>query len=302
MESTNSQQKLSVVIASVNGFPIIGECLDSLIRQVGVEEIELIVANRCSDNVGPRIQQKYPAVRLINAPSDTSIPHLRAMAFRALQGDIVAVLEDHCIVGPDWASSMLEAHRGQYPVIGGIVDNAACDRLVDWAHFFCEYSQLMHPLTEGEAEYLPGNNVGYKRWVIDRFWPYIETGIWDSTLHEKIRNAGIPLYRVPSLTVHHKMSASLWWFVTQKFYFARSFASMRFAELRWFTRAVYGAAAALLPLILSQRIFRRVWSSNTHRREFLLSFPILMLLLVSWGLGEAAGYIFGPGSSHAKVA
>jgi hypothetical protein len=98
------------------------------------------------------------------------------------------------------------------------------------------------------------------------------------------------------------MSASLRWFVTQKFYFARSFASMRFVAPRWHTRAVYGAGAALLPLILSQRIVRRVWSTNTHRREFLLSLPMLMLLLVSWGLGEAAGYIFGPGSSHAKVA
>jgi hypothetical protein len=262
----------------------------------------VVVANRCADSVRLKIQERYPEVKIIDAPKETSIPHLRAMAFQESEGDIVAVLEDHCIVDPDWASTMLAAHRFRYPVIGGSVENAACERLVDWAHFFCEYSELMNPVAEGEAEGIPGNNVGYKRWVLDRFWSQIEMGIWDSTLHQQIRNAGIPLYRLPSLKVHHKMSASLWWFLTQKFHFARSFSSMRFADAFWLKRAAYGAAAPFFPFILSQRIFRRVWSSNAHRRALLLSFPIVLLLVVSWSVGEAIGYMFGPGSSHAKVA
>lgn len=302
MESSANHQKLSVVIASVNGFPIIGECLESLRQQSGTEEIEVVVANRCADGVGTSIQEKYPRVKLIEAPVETSIPQLRAMAFRACQGDVVAVLEDHCIVDRDWARRMLEAHRGEYAVIGGSVDNAARERLVDWAAFFCEYSQAMKPLSEGEAENIPGNNVAYKRWVLERFRLEIETGIWDSTLHEWIRNAGIPLYRVPSLAVHHKMSASLAWFITQKFHFARSFSSMRFAGSSPIRRFAYGAGAALLPFVLAQRIVSRVWRSRVYRRELVLSFPILMLLLLSWGAGEAVGYIFGPGSSHAKVA
>jgi len=267
-----------------------------------VKELEIIVANRCPNGVEMVIQRRYPWVTVIEAPTGASIPQLRAMAFRECTGDVIAVLEDHCIVEPDWAGKMLEAHRSQYPVIGGSVENAARERLIDWAAFFCEYSQLMNPLPEGETRDIPGNNVGYKRWILDRFRPQIEDGIWDNTLHDHIRKSGIPLYRMPSLRVHHKMSANLWWFITQKFHFARSFSSTRFVNASWLKRARYGAGAALLPVILSQRIFRRVWSTNNHRREFLLSLPILMLLLVSWGAGEAAGYIFGPGSSHAKVA
>jgi glycosyltransferase involved in cell wall biosynthesis len=301
MESEKKPQSLSVVIPSVNGFPILGECLDSLSRQVGAGKLELIVANRCAD-VRLKIQERYPEVKILDAPKETSIPRLRAMAFQQSKGDVIAVLEDHCIVEPDWASTMLDAHCSRYPVIGGSVENAACGRLVDWAHFFCEYSELMSPIVEGEADGIPGNNVGYKRWVVDRFWTQIETGIWDSTLHEEIRNAGIPLYRLPSLKVHHKMSASLWWFLAQKFHFARSFSSMRFAETFWLKRAAYGAGAAFLPFILSQRIFSRVWNSKAHRRELVFSFPMLLLLVLSWGVGEAIGYIFGPGSSHAKVA
>jgi glycosyltransferase involved in cell wall biosynthesis len=294
--------RLSVVIASVNGFPVIGECLESLHQQAGAEGIEIVVANRCADGVATAIRETYPRVKLIEAPTETPIPQLRAMAFRACQGDVVAVLEDHCIVDRDWARRMLAAHRGEYPVIGGSVDNAACNRLVDWAAFFCEYSQAMKPLPEGKTDNIPGNNVAYKKWVLERFRPEIETGIWDSALHERIRNAGIPLYQIPSLAIHHKLSASLGWFIAQKFHFARSFSSMRLAGSAPTRRLIYGAGAVLLPLVLARRIVTRVWSSRVHRRELVLCFPILMLLLLSWGAGEAAGYLFGPGSSHAKVA
>ena len=303
VEIEKKRQLLSVVVPSVNGFPVLGDCLDSLNRQVGDGRLEeVIVANRCANGLGMALRDRFPWMKLIEDPLDTPIPQLRIMAFRECRGDVIAVLEDHCIVEPDWASKMLEAHRAEHAVIGGLVENAAGDRLIDWAAFFCEYSQFMSPLAEGEAENIPGNNVAYKRWLLERFWPDIETGIWDSTLHERIRNAGIPLYRVPSIKVHHKMSASLGWFIAQKFHFARSFASLRFANASCLRRAAYGVGTLLLPFVLAQRIALQVWSTKTHRRELVLCFPILMLLLVSWGAGEATGYLFGAGSSHAKVA
>jgi GT2 family glycosyltransferase len=300
MESEKKRQTLSVVIPSVNGFPILGECLDSLTQQVGAGRLEIIVANRRAD-VRINIEARYPEVRILDAHKEASIPRLRAMAFQEAKGDVIAVLEDHCIVEPHWASTMLDAHRSQYPVIGGSVENAACDRLVDWAHFFCEYSELMSPFAAGVTESVPGNNVGYKRWVLDQFRPLIEREVWDCTLHEQIKNAGIPLYRLPSLRVHHKMSASLWWFMVQKFHFARSFSSIRFVDPSWLTRAAYGVGAAVLPLVLSRRIFGRVRGVRAYKRKLLLSFPMVLLLFLSWAVGEAVGYIFGPGSSHAKV-
>ena len=197
---------------------------------------------------------------------------------------------------------MIEAHRGEYPVIGGSVENAACERLIDWAAFFCEYSQATKPLPAGEVNIIPGNNVSYKRWVLERFYKLIEAGVWDFMLHEHIKNENISLHSIPSITVYHKMSASLVWFITQKFHFARSFAGMRFNTLFWFRRALYGAGAVLLPVILARRIVTCIWKKSKHRRELLLSLPILILLLLSWGLGEAVGYIFGAGSSPVKVA
>lgn len=290
-----------MAIASVNGFPVIGECLDSLRKQYGVGEVEVVVANRCENGTSEVLKQKYSWIKLIEAPPQTPIPSLRAMAIQETTGDIVAVLEDHCIVETDWAKGMMAAHCSDYSVIAGPLKNAACDRLVDWAAFFCEYSQFMHPMPEGEVENIPGNNVAYKRWVLERHEALIRAGIWDSILHEHIRREHIPLLLISSVTVGHKMSASLWWFITQKFHFARSFAGMRFSGLSYLRRVIYGAGSFLLPFILVQRIFSQVWKRGTYRREFLLSFPFLAPLLLSWGIGETVGYIFGPGSSYAKV-
>ena len=294
---------MSVVIASVNGLPIIEECLESLGKQSIFEKLEVIVADRCGETVRTSIRRQYPQLILIEAPPQTTIPRLRALAFREASGDLVAVLEDHCLVDPDWAERMIEAHKKlEYPVIGGSVENAAREKLSDWAAFFCEYSQAMKPLPDGEVETVPGNNVSYKRWVLDRFQHLIEPGIWDSILHEQMRKELIPIYSIPSITVHHKLSANLIWFLVQKFHFARSFAGTRFNGASRARRVFYSAASVLLPIILLKRIVSRVWQNGNYRSQLVKSSPTLLLLLIGWGLGEMVGYLAGPGSSSAKVA
>ncbi len=299
---TDYRHNLSVVIASVNGLPMLEECLESIRTGSETKQLEVIVANRCGNGIGTVLRLKYPWVRLIEAPERTTIPQLRAMAFQESSGDLVAVLEDHCIVESDWAQRMIEAQEGEYPVIGGSVENAARERLVDWAAFFCEYSQAMKPMPGGETDRIPGNNVSYKRWILENFQHDIEAGIWDFVLHERIRNQHIPLYSVPSITVYHKMSRSLGWFITQKFHFARSYAGMRFVNSSWSRRILYGGGTVLLPIMLTYRTVSCIWKKRRYHRELLLSLPALMLLILTWGLGEAIGYIFGTGSSSAKVA
>ena len=79
---TSRDGKLSVIIASVSGFPVIGECLESLHQQSDKVELEVIVANRCANGVGTVLFQKYPWIKLIEAPLETTVPQLRALAFR----------------------------------------------------------------------------------------------------------------------------------------------------------------------------------------------------------------------------
>jgi hypothetical protein len=292
---------LSVIIASVNGLPVIDECLEKLVNQRTTYRMEFVVADRCGGLVAELMKQKYPGIKWFHFPMDTSIPCLRASAIKAAEGRLVGVLEDHCLVEADWAERMIEAQKGPYAVVGGAVENAAFHKLSDWAYFFCEYSQAMNPLPAGKVQEVVGNNVTYKRELLENLRDLIEKGTWDSALHAEMRRCGIAFYCVPSIIVRHKMSAKLFWFISQKFHFARSFAGMRFAPSSRFKRALYAGGTILLPGILAKRIVSCVWKKRRYRLELILSLLYLHLLLLAWALGEAVGYVFGPGSSPAKV-
>jgi hypothetical protein len=294
-------RRLSVLILSVNGLPGIGKCMESLDRQSGGVELEVIVANRSGEGVAAFIREKYPWARLIDGSSRCTLPQLQALAFRESSGDVVAMLEDHCTVERDWAERVIEAHQGDRDVIGGSIENAACEKLVDWAAFFCEYSRFMPPVLEKEVQSIPAANATYKRWVVEQFLPDLESGIWDFVIHERIRSSGMHLYASGAITVHHHLSGRLGWFLSQKFHFARSFAGRRFSSSSRLRRALYGAGTILLPFMLAQRIIFDVGKKRKHLSELTLSFPIILLLILSWGFGEGIGYIFGPGTSPAKV-
>ena len=95
---------ISVVIASVNGPPAIHECLDALTRQEGEIAYEVLVVDRCGEATRDEIQRRFtqPEIRLVAVEGFPSIPKLRAIGIAAAKGRLIAILEDHCNVPPQW--------------------------------------------------------------------------------------------------------------------------------------------------------------------------------------------------------
>src|SRR5262245_9187437 len=96
--------------------------------------------------LGSRLAIASPKSRWIRPAADRTMSDMRAMAFAQARADSVAVIEDHVIVPDGWAAHLLAAQARGEEVVGGSVENAATARLVDWAAFLCEYSQLLPPL------------------------------------------------------------------------------------------------------------------------------------------------------------
>jgi hypothetical protein len=46
---------------------------------------------------------------------------------------------------------------------------------------------------------------------------------------------------------------------------------------------------------------RRILQKKRHRKEFVRALPLVALFTISWALGEFVGYLWGPGTSLAKV-
>ena len=296
-----TEPSLTVVVPSVNGLGDLMDCLAALSAQRTDVDLEVLVADRCGHPVRAEVRRTYPWARILEAPPGTTIPDLRAMAFREARGKSVAVIEDHVIVPPGWARALLDAQAGTDVVVGGAIENAAVDSLVDWAAFLCEYSHCITPLPEGPADWLPGNNVVYPRALLWRYESVLGRGQWENRLHDAMRRDGVPLVCRPQIAVGHKKHYTVGEYLSQRYLYARSYAGARVADASLPTRLSYGAGALALPPLLMFRTVRRVVAKRRHRAELVRSLPLLAVFVVSWALGEMVGYIAGPGDSLAKV-
>lgn len=292
---------LSVVVPSVNGWGDLEGCLAALAAQAGVGPLEVLVADRVGDAVRVPLRAGFPAVTLLEAPPDCTIPALRARAIRVARAEAVAVIEDHVIVPPDWAHRMVAALADGADVVGGSVANAATDTLVDRAAFVCEYHGSLHP-APGPATGLTGNNTVYRRGVLWRHRAAWEAGRWEDHLHDVLRAAGVTLVCRPDIVALHRMHyPTARAYAGQRFLYSRAYAAMRLAEAGPARRLVMGLASCALPPVLLWRMLRRVWPSPVHRRVLLGSLPLQALFTVAWAAGEVVGALAGPGDALQRV-
>jgi hypothetical protein len=290
---------LSVVIASVNGWKVLGPTLDALDGQPERPFMEVIVVEAVGGDVRDRLRLRDPLVEVIEAERQP-IPKLRHQGVRKARGKIVAILEDHGTVSEDWAASILEAHKGPWAAVGGAVENGKRG-LVNWAVYFCEYTPYMKPVPEGEAVDLPGNNIAYKRPHLMRHAHVLADGKWESWINDQLRADGVTLASTNSVVVHHIKTFRLVYFITQRFHFARSYAGMRRVDQSLMKRLVYGFGSLALPALLMARVTRTVLRKRRHLGQFLLASPLVALFLTVGALGEMIGYLIGPGASLDKV-
>jgi hypothetical protein len=292
---------LSVVVPSVNGWTDLAGCLQALENERATVALEVLVPDRLGEPLRAAVRERFPWVRLIAAPVDTTIPELRALAFSAARGEAVGVVEDHVLVPPGWARRMLACLADGEDVVGGAVENAATETLVDWAAFLCEYSQLLPPLPAGPAAGLTGNNTVYRRTVLERHRAAWSAGRWEDHLHQQMRLGGVVLVQHPEIVVGHRKHYSVGEYAGQRFLYARSYAGARVTARSVAVRLGYGVAALLLPGLLLLRVTRTVWRKGRYRGLLLRAMPLLAWFVTCWGAGEVVGYWFGGGTALRRV-
>ncbi len=299
MSELSHTPTLSVVVASLTGRPYIDACLESLAHQRGNVMAEVVVADCVGAPVTNFVKRHYPDTQLIEFSERKTVAELRAAGLSAARGDIVAITEDHCIAAEDWFEWLLRAHTAHSgPAIGGAVDNARRDRLIDWAVYLCEYGNFASPVTHGAVRDLAGANVSYKRVVLDEMREAIKDGYREGVFHRQMEAAGYALWSDPSLCVLHNKHFALTSFIAERFHYGRWYAGMRGASSTLPKRLCYVALSPLLPPLLLYRLHARVRRRPQHRRTFLKCLPLIGLFTLVWAAGEFVGGLSGPGRSE----
>lgn len=293
--------RLSVVVPAVNTWEDLRGALAALEAQRSDADVEILVVNRLGPAVAGSVKTEFPSARLFDVPTDTTIPEMRALAFREATGSAVAVIEDHVITPPGWARSLLDEIARGADVVGGAVDNAATTTLLDWATFLCEYSHCLPPLPEGKADWLTGNNVAYRKSVLDRYRAVAEEGRWENRLHDAMRDDGVALICRPGIVVGHKKHYTFGEYLSQRYLYSRSYSGARVAGAPLPKRLAYGVLSLLLPPVLFYRTVKRILAKGRHQGLLVRSLPLIAVFCVSWAWGDVVGSLFGPGKSLSKV-
>jgi glycosyltransferase involved in cell wall biosynthesis len=298
--------KLSVVVASIVGPPFIDDCLASLEKQAQVLGAEVIVVACGSDEYARRIRDGFPWARVLHRSTRETIPQLRRRGVEQAGGDVVAIIEEHCVAGANWLRAALAAHaRGEFGAVGGPVLDSNYRRLQDWVVYLCEYNGSLPPAPDGEVRdfsfVLGGANIAYSRQVLLDHLPLLDEGYWEASLHPTLLAKGVRFLSVPDMVVYHRGPFGFRYYLQQRYWFSRAFAGAHARTLPVSRRVAYLVAAPLVPSMLLARMGWRVWQKRCHVDKFVRSIPLLVPVLAVFVAGEWVGYLIGPGDALLKV-
>jgi len=287
-----------VVIASGAGGPFLFRCLDSLREQAAAQGAEVFVVDRCGDETQARLARDYPFVTVVQADLDhrPSVPELRQLGVRRARGDVVAVIEEHCVAAPNWLETIRASFRDSDVAIGGPMLPQEYGRVRDWAVYFCEYHNYLPPWAEGERYLLGDANIAYRRTALLRHVDVLAEGYWGVVLHPSLFQDGT-FRSVPAMRAYHTGPFNYGYYLTQRYLLSRAWAGTRRGRVSFAKRLVYLVAAPALPVVFLGRIAQRVFKSSFRIGRFLQAVPLLVPVMVVYVWGEWLGYLLGTGKA-----
>jgi glycosyltransferase involved in cell wall biosynthesis len=290
---------LSVLIGARDAAATIESCLASLELQID-ERVEIVVADASSDGTADLIEARFPWVRLLRR-ARMNAGQLRREAWLASRGRLIALAEPHITFAPGWVRAALTADRHGALAVGGAVALKPDQiwRVGAWAAFLCEYADFLPPLTAGVATVTTGNNVVYPRSVLET--SDLRDGLWKAWVNDGLVRHGGTLWTDPTLLVWHQRPYRFHRFLTTRFHHGRCYAATRAGGWSWKQRVIRAVSTPLLPPLFAYRIFCTVLPKPRYLVPLFVSQPLLFLFHCWWAIGEAYGYLVGPGDSWARL-
>ncbi|HLA63851.1 MAG TPA: hypothetical protein VK610_05455 [Rhodothermales bacterium] len=291
---------LSIVLVAPSGARTIGRTMRCLRAQTAADRLEvLIVAPEAAgldlDALGGGC---FHALRVVEAGPIERRGSAAALGVRAATAPLVGLVEDHSFPEPGWAEAFIKAHEGPWAAVGPAVENANPGPALSWAVFAVTYGSMSGPLTAGERDLLPWHNSTYKRAALAPYWADLDEMLhWEGFLQLKLREAGGRLYLEPAARTHHQNVSRLPSALALNAAWGRVLGADR-AERggwTWARRLLYGVAWPLFPLMQLRGLVPQVRRLALPTGLLLRLVPALALTLAARAVGEALGYLAGPG-------
>ncbi len=294
-------RSLSAVVAAWNGPKLLRACLKSLAIARARGEFEVIVAVPAGRGFEELITLEFPWAAAVTVAAAPTVPALRKAGLTRATGELVAFLEDHATVVPEWAEALLAEYAlGDRDAVGGPVAQAAGRSSVDWAAYLFDYGRFMPPRPGGPVRDLSGLNMSFSRPILDSMGAVFDDGVFEGPLYAELVRRGTTPYLSPSAIVIQNREYPRRQTLLSFFYLGRGYAGRRIEKTRWAARLVRAATCVALPAVLLWRILSTVLPKGQDTGRVLRSLGYLSLITISWSIGEFVGYVAGSGDSDSR--
>ena len=287
---TSDRLPLSVILATVEPWPDLANCLEALAPQVAAVGGEIIIGDGHGSALDASRAAESPVLSCVRVPG-ASVFELRARAVERARGEIIALTEDHCLVGRDWCRQILQVFSTERDVMGvtGPVLNGSTDRLIDCANFLHTFASCVPPVNRAQRERCPPPaNVAFRRSAIGP--GPIRAGRIELEISPRLFREG--LFHVhDGITVTHVQSHGFWLTLRAHFDNGRSTTGLHRVPL---TRRQ-------LPWSLLSGALRSMSAEARRTPVVRSSIPLMFLLSCCHAAGEVAGIVAGPGSSPTRL-
>lgn len=281
---------LSVILATTEPWPDLANCLEVLAPQVAALGGEIVVGDGHGDALDATGTSRFERLSCIRVPG-ASVFELRARAVERARGDIVALTEDHCLVGRDWCQRIIDAlaARPHVMAVTGPVLNGSNDRLIDRANYLHTFASYRPPMNKTQRDRCPPvANVAFRRALIGP--GPIPAGRIELDLIPRVFHDGLVCID-DGMTVTHVQSHGFW--LTLRAHFDNGRATTGLNPIP-FTRRQ-------LPWNVLRCTLGAMSDETRSSPSVRAMLPLVFLLSCCHAAGEAAGILAGPGRSPARL-
>ncbi|MBN1901342.1 glycosyltransferase family 2 protein [Candidatus Sumerlaeota bacterium] len=211
----------SIVIVSLNGEKVLPVCLDAVFRTKWEDFEVILVDNGSTDNTAKIAQERYPLVKLIQAPRNLGFAGGNNLGIREARGEFVILLNDDTEVNPLWLEALSKfARKNTDAGILGCKLLYPDGKTIQHAGGWIEPNGLTHHKGYGEedkgqfdkeeeCEYVTGAAFAIKRQVIQKIG-LLDSGYFPIYFEEidycvRAKKAGFNILYVPdAVVIHHE--------------------------------------------------------------------------------------------------
>jgi len=296
--------EINVIIVALVGGEALESCIQSLIS---IRERCVVVLGGDMGNTS-MWERHYPKVKFLEG-EHLPVPLKRRLGIDAVEGDVVALLEDTSVPDKGWLNSIrLAFEDNRITAVGGPVLISPSLPMKFKALACGEYGRF-HPhrfallATAKETirglmvvSRLPGNNLAYRRGDLMKVLDQSDKGLIEGEVNDILLKSGHHLAFHPDMKVIYSVADEYGASLKTRVQHGRIYGSNRVKGCGRIVRFVCFIKSFILPAVLSGRAIINMKYAIKPSSWLSVLFWIC-LMESAWACGEAMGYLMGEGRS-----